>query len=244
MAKSGEATKKSKKIGRQIGRPRGAKNRVRSVPSKASVLKSIWQRAERAKGTELGTELYIELVKLYEKVRLADKLADKSPRPRGTQPDSQKGRRDAAQQAKSDAKAAARAAFGKGLAVPELSTHLSPSTGPQEPVAQPEPPLPPEDRIDRDARKQAESDAAARERSRLESIRYLTACGVLHGHEGAARESAVRVSVHPIPIDAAPPSVPNENTDIRPPEAPKAPNTTVAVISPEEWERMKASVHR
>ena len=72
MAKSGEATKKSKKIGRQIGRPRGAKNRVRSVPSKASVLKSIWQRAERAKGTELGTELYIELVKLYEKVRLAD----------------------------------------------------------------------------------------------------------------------------------------------------------------------------
>jgi hypothetical protein len=42
------------------------------VPSKASVLKSIWQRAERAKGTELGTELYIELVKLYEKVRLAD----------------------------------------------------------------------------------------------------------------------------------------------------------------------------
>jgi hypothetical protein len=165
-------------------------------------------------------------------------------RPKGTQPDSQKGRRDAAQQAKSDAKAAARAAFGKGLAVPELSTHQSPSTGPQEPVAQPEPPLPPEDRIDRDARKQAESDAAARERSRLESIRYLTACGVLHGHEGAARESAVRVSVHPIPIDAAPPSVPNENTDIRPPEAPKAPNTTVAVISPEEWERMKASVHR
>jgi hypothetical protein len=239
MAKSGEATKKSKKIGRQIGRPRGAKNRVRSVPSKASVLKSIWQRAERAKGTELGTELYIELVKLYEKVR----LADKPKRPVGPQRDSQKGQRDAAQQAKSDAKAAARAAFGKGLAVPELSTHQSPSTGPQEPVAQPEPPLPPEDRIDRDARKQAESDAA-RERGRLESIRYLTACGVLHGHEGAAREPAVRVSVHPIPIDAAPPSVPNENTDIRPPEAPKAPNTTVAVISPEEWERMKASVHR
>jgi hypothetical protein len=229
MAKSGEATKKSKKIGRQIGRPRGAKNRVRSVPSKASVLKSIWQRAERAKGTELGTELYIELVKLYEKVR----LADKPKRPVGPQPDSQKGRRDAAQQAKSDAKAAARAAFGKGLAVPELSTHLSPSTA-SDSAQSAQQAIP----------AQPESDAAARERSRLESIRYLTACGVLHGHEGAARESAVRVSVHPIPIDAAPPSVPNENTDIRPPEAPKAPNTTVAVISPEEWERMKASVHR
>jgi hypothetical protein len=220
----------------KIGRPKGAKNIPRKPPSKSKMLTHIWGLALRAK----DTDSFCRYIGQYLKVQNSDRPA----RPIGTQPDSQKGRRDAAQQAKSDAKAAARAAFGKGLAVPELSTHLSPSTGPQEPVAQPEPPLPPEDRIDRDARKQAESDAAARERSRLESIRYLTACGVLHGHEGAARESAVRVSVHPIPIDAAPPSVPNENTDIRPPEAPKAPNTTVAVISPEEWERMKASVHR
>jgi hypothetical protein len=220
----------------KIGRPKGAKNIPRKPPSKSKMLTHIWGLALRAK----DTDSFCRYIGQYLKVQNSDRPA----RPIGTQPDSQKGRRDAAQQAKSDAKAAARAAFGKGLAVPELSTHLSPSTGPQEPVAQPEPPLPPEDRIDRDARKQAESDAAARERSRLESIRYVTACGVLHGHEGAARESAVRVSVHPIPIDAAPPSVPNENTDIRPPEAPKAPNTTVAVISPEEWERMKASVHR
>jgi hypothetical protein len=220
----------------KIGRPKGAKNIPRKPPSKSKMLTHIWGLALRAK----DTDSFCRYIGQYLKVQNSDRPA----RPIGTQPDSQKGRRDAAQQAKSDAKAAARAAFGKGLAVPELSTHLNPSTGPQEPVAQPEPPLPPEDRIDRDARKQAESDAAARERSRLESIRYLTACGVLHGHEGAARESAVRVSVHPIPIDAAPPSVPNENTDIRPPEAPKAPNTTVAVISPEEWERMKASVHR
>ena len=220
----------------KIGRPKGAKNIPRKPPSKSKMLTHIWGLALRAK----DTDSFCRYIGQYLKVQNSDRPA----RPIGTQPDSQKGRRDAAQQAKSDAKAAARAAFGKGLAVPELSTHLSPSTGPQEPVAQPEPPLPPEDRIDRDARKQAESDAAARERSRLDSIRYLTACGVLHGHEGAARESAVRVSVHPIPIDAAPPSVPNENTDIRPPEAPKAPNTTVAVISPEEWERMKASVHR
>jgi hypothetical protein len=209
----------------KIGRPKGAKNIPRKPPSKSTMLTHIWGLALRAK----DTDSFCRYIGQYLKVQNSDRPA----RPIGTQPESQKGRRDAAQQAKSDAKAAARAAFGKGLAVPELSTHLSPSTA-SDSAQSAQQAIP----------AQPESDAAARERSRLESIRYLTACGVLHGHEGAARESAVRVSVHPIPIDAAPPSVPNENTDIRPPEAPKAPNTTVAVISPEEWERMKASVHR
>ena len=204
---------KSKKIGRQIGRPRGAKNRVRSVPSKASVLKSIWQRAERAKGTELGTELYIELVKLYEKVR----LADKPKRPVGPQPDSQKGRRDAAQQAKSDAKAAARAAFGKGLAVPELSTHLSPSTA-SDSAQSAQQAIP----------AQPESDAAAKKQSRQKSVEYLAACGVLHVEKAA-------IPVQPICIDATPPPAPNENTDTRPPiqPSPAKASPIVGVWTPE-----------
>jgi hypothetical protein len=209
MAKSGEATKKSKKIGRQIGRPRGAKNRIRSVPSKASVLKSIWQRAERAK----DTPLYIELVKLFEKVR----LADRPPRPRGTQPDSQKGRRDAQQQAKSDAKAAARAAFGKGLAVPELSTHLSPSTA-SDSAQSAQQAIP----------AQPESDAAAKKQSRQKSVEYLAACGVLHVEKAA-------IPVQPICIDATPPPAPNENTDTRPPiqPSPAKASPIVGVWTPE-----------
>src|ERR1039458_9556378 len=184
----------------KIGRPKGAKNIPRKPPSKSKMLTHIWGLALRAK----DTDSFCRYIGQYLKVQNSDRPA----RPIGTQPDSQKGRRDAAQQAKSDAKAAARAALGKGLAVPELSTHLSPSTA-------------------SDSAQSAQQAIPAQPES-----------------DAAARESAVRVSVHPIPIDAAPPSVPNENTDIRPPEAPKAPNTTVAVISPEEWERMKASVHR
>ena len=131
----------------KLGRPRGAKNRIRSVPSKASVLKSIWQRAERAK----DTPLYIELVKLFEKVR----LADRPPRPRGTQPDSQKGRRDAQQQARADANTAARAAYQKERADRQTGPRTLISTAPP---SAPKgcidiQPLSPEERINRDAKR-------------------------------------------------------------------------------------------
>src|ERR1039458_4562142 len=104
----------------KIGRPKGAKNIPRKPPSKSKMLTHIWGLALRAK----DTDSFCRYIGQYLKVQNSDRPA----RPIGTQPESQKGRRDAAQQAKSDAKAAARAAFGKGLAVPELSTHLSPST--------------------------------------------------------------------------------------------------------------------
>jgi hypothetical protein len=193
----------------KIGRPKGAKNIPRKPPSKSKMLTHIWGLALRAK----DTDSFCRYIGQYLKVQNSDRPA----RPIGTQPDSQKGRRDAAQQAKSDAKAAARAAFGKGLAVPELSTHLSPSTASDSALcAQQAIPA------------QPESDAAAKKQSRQKSVEYLAACGVLHVEKAA-------IPVQPICIDATPPPAPNENTDTRAPiqPSPAKASPIVGVWTPE-----------